>query len=80
MLSSDGTTKVEIHRWAIRQMKIPTSIFSVGLAVVVLYAVNLWLRLGDPQVMAIALSVSGAGMLAASNWLDGARVRIRRTK
>lgn len=61
-------------------MKIPTSIFSVGLAVVALYAVNLWLRLGDPQVMAVALSVSGIGMLAASNWLERARLRIRRTK
>lgn len=61
-------------------MTIPTSIFSVGLAVVALYAVNLWLRLGDPQVMAVALSVSGVGMLAISSWLDGARVRIRRPK
>ena len=58
-------------------MKIPTSIFSVGVAVVALYAVNLWLRLADPQVMAVALTVSGAGMLAATNWLDGARARIR---
>jgi hypothetical protein len=61
-------------------MKIPTGIFSVGLAVVALYAANLWLRLGDPQVMAIGLSVSGVGTLAASNWLDGARVRTRRRK
>lgn len=61
-------------------MKIPTNIFSVGMAVVALYAVNLWLRLGDPQVMAVALSVSGAGMLAVSRWLDGARVRLRRAK
>lgn len=61
-------------------MKIPPSIFSVGLVVVALYAVNLWLRLGDPQVMAIALSVSGVGMLAASSWLDGARVPTRRTR
>ena len=38
-------------------MKIPTGIFSVGLAVVALYAVNLWLRLGDPEVMAIAKHV-----------------------
>ncbi len=60
-------------------MQIPTSIFSVGVAVVALYAVNLWLRLGDPQVMAVALSVSGAGMLAVSRWLDGARLRLRRT-
>lgn len=61
-------------------MKIPTNIFSVGMAVVALYAVNLWLRLGDPQVMAVALSVSGAGMLAVSSWLDGARVRFGRKK
>jgi phosphatidylglycerophosphate synthase len=68
---------VEIHRWAIRPMKILTSIFSVGVVVVALYAVNLWLRLADPQVMAVALAVSGAGMLAATNWLDGARARMR---
>lgn len=61
-------------------MQIPPSIFSVGLAVVALYALNLWLGLGDPHVMAVALSVSGAGMLAAASWLEGARVRIRRTK
>lgn len=58
-------------------MKIPTSIFSVGVVVVALYAVNLWLRLADPQVMAVGLAVSGGGMLAATNWLDGARARIR---
>ncbi len=69
-----------IHRWAIRRMQIPTSVFSVGVAVVALYAVNLWLRLGDPQVMAVALSVSGAGMLAVSTWLDGARGRLHRPK
>lgn len=61
-------------------MKIPTSIFSVGVVVVALYAVNLWLRLADPQVMALALAVSGAGMLAATNWLDGARARLRATR
>jgi hypothetical protein len=61
-------------------MQIPTSIFSVGAAVVALYAVNLWLRLGDPHLMAVALSVCGAGVLAVSTWLDGARVRLRRTK
>jgi hypothetical protein len=61
-------------------MQIPPNIFSVGVAVVALYAVNLWLRLGDPQVMALALSLSGAGMLAVSSWLDGARRHLRRTK
>ena len=61
-------------------MNILTSIFSVGVVVVALYAVNLWLRLADPQVMAVALAASGAGMLAATNWLEGARARIRGTR
>jgi hypothetical protein len=61
-------------------MQIPTSIFSVGAAVVALYAVNLGLRLGDPHLMAVALTVCGAGMLAVSTWLDGARGRLHRPK
>jgi uncharacterized membrane protein len=51
----------------------------VNLIVVSLYAVNLWLRLGDsPNTsFAIALSVIGVGLLALSNWLGGARVRVQ---
>jgi len=50
---------------------------NVTLVVVALYAVNIWLRLGDPSLgIAIALSVTGVGMLAVSSWLDGALVRI----
>jgi uncharacterized membrane protein len=45
---------------------------NVTLVVVALYAVNIWLRLGDPHLaMAIALSVIGVGMLAVSSWLGG---------
>jgi hypothetical protein len=50
---------------------------NVTLIVVALYAVNIWLRLGDPNpAMAIALSVTGVGMLAVSSWLDATLVRV----
>ena len=51
----------------------------VNLIVVSLYAVNLWLRLGDaPSTgFAIALSVIGVSILAVSSWLGGARVRVQ---
>ena len=50
---------------------------NVALVVVALYAVNIWLRLGDPSLaIAIALSVTGVAMLAVSSWLDGALIRI----
>lgn len=47
---------------------------NLTLVVVALYAVNIWLRLGDPQSLALAitLSVTGVGMLALSSW-RGAR-------
>jgi len=46
---------------------------NVALVVVALYAVNIWLRLGDPHLtMAIALSLTGVGMLAVSSWVDHA--------
>jgi uncharacterized membrane protein len=50
----------------------------VNLIVLSLYAVNLWLRLGDPPStgLAIALSVIGVSILAVSSWLGGARVRV----
>jgi len=44
---------------------------NVTLVVVGLYAVNIWLRLGDPNLaLAIPLSVIGVGMLAVSSWLE----------
>jgi uncharacterized membrane protein len=51
----------------------------VNLIVVSLYALNLWLRLGDlPKTgLAIALSVIGVSILAVSSWLGGARVRVQ---
>jgi len=46
---------------------------NVALVVVALYAVNIWLRLGDPHLtMAIALSLTGVGMLAVSSWVEHA--------
>ena len=46
---------------------------NVALVVVALYALNIWLRLGDPHLtIAIALSVTGVGVLAMSSWVDHA--------
>ncbi len=46
---------------------------NLTLVVVALYAANIWLRLGDPHLtMAIALSVTGVGVLAISSWVDHA--------
>jgi len=46
---------------------------NVALVVVALYALNIWLRLGDPHLtIAIALSVTGVGVLALSSWVDHA--------
>lgn len=50
---------------------------NVTLVVVGLYAVNIWLRLGDPNLaFAIALSVIGVGMLAVSSWLETQLARL----
>jgi uncharacterized membrane protein len=50
---------------------------NVTLVVIALYAVNIWLRLGDPASLAIAilLSVTGIGILAVSSWLGGGMPR-----
>ena len=53
---------------------------NVTLIVVALYAVNIWLRLGEPHLAsAIALSVIGVAMLAVSSWLGGGIARPTRT-
>lgn len=50
---------------------------SVTLVVVALYAVNICLRLGEPNLaVAIALSMIGVGMLAASSWLEVRLLRV----
>jgi uncharacterized membrane protein len=51
----------------------------VNLVVVSLYAVNLWLRLGDAPNTgpAIALSAIGVSILAVSSWLGEGRVRVQ---
>jgi hypothetical protein len=50
-----------------------------NLIVTSLYAVNLWLRLGDaPNTgVAIALSVIGVSILAVLSWLGGGRIRVQ---
>src|SRR6185503_2974629 len=49
---------------------------NVSLVVLALYAVNIWLRLGDTHLaMAITLSVIGVGVLAVSSWLGGGMPR-----
>jgi len=49
---------------------------NLTLVVVALYAVNIWLRLGEPNLpIAIALSVTGVGTLAVSSWLGGGMPR-----
>ena len=51
---------------------------NVTLVVVGLYAVNIWLRLGDPNLaIAITLSVIGVSMLAVSSWLEIQLLRVR---
>ena len=50
---------------------------NVTLVVVGLYAVNIWLRLGDPNLaLAITPSVIGVGMLAVSSWLETQLLRV----
>jgi uncharacterized membrane protein len=52
---------------------------NLSLVVLALYAVNIWLRLGDPHLaMAITLSVIGVGVLAVSSWLGGGTPRVPR--
>lgn len=54
---------------------------NVTLVVVALYAVNIWLRLGDPHLaMGITLSVIGVGVLAISSWLGGGTPRVARVR
>jgi uncharacterized membrane protein len=54
---------------------------NITLIVVALYAVNLWLRFGDPASLALAivLSATGVGVLAISSWL-GVEVLRERAK
>jgi uncharacterized membrane protein len=50
---------------------------NVTLVIVGLYAVNIWLRLGDPNLaLAITLSVVGVAMLALSSWLEIQLLRV----
>ena len=54
---------------------------NVSLVVVALYALNIWLRLGDPNLaMAIILSVTGVSVIAVSSWLGGGSPRVARVR
>ena len=52
--------------------KIALGHMAINLTVVVLYAINLWLRInGGSTVSTIGLSVIAIGLLAVSGWLGG---------
>ncbi|HEX8989179.1 MAG TPA: DUF2231 domain-containing protein [Rhodocyclaceae bacterium] len=58
--------------------KIAVTHMSLNLAIVVLYLVNLWLRLGGMESrLPIGLSVLTVLMLAVSGWLGGEMVHVR---
>lgn len=58
--------------------KIALTHMTINLAVVVLYAVNIWLRISSQNNMTltIVLSVIGVCMLAVSGWLGGQMVYV----
>ena len=60
-------------------MTLPGFVTDMTAALVVagLYALNVWLRLGDPESLAlpIALSLTGVGVLAASRFYRDTRAR-----
>ena len=50
---------------------------NVTLVVLALYALNIWLRLGEePAGLAIALSALGVGMLGMASGLEGVLIRL----
>jgi uncharacterized membrane protein len=53
---------------------------TINLIVMALYALNIWLRSGDPAPMGIpiALSVIGVGTLAVWSWFGGKTVHVHR--
>jgi uncharacterized membrane protein len=57
--------------------KIALTHMTINLTVVVLYVVNIWLRLsGHGLTVPIALSVIGVCMIAVSGWLGGQMVHV----
>ncbi len=58
--------------------KIALTHMTINLTVVVLYAVNIWLRIGNPDGLKIPiiLSVFGVCMIAVSGWLGGQMVHV----
>lgn len=58
--------------------KIATIHMAINLTVVVLYAINIWLRAGNPASMSIPilLSIIGVALLFVSGWLGGQMVHV----
>ncbi|MBK5198484.1 MAG: DUF2231 domain-containing protein [Methyloceanibacter sp.] len=58
--------------------KIALTHMTINLTVVVLYAVNIWLRTSGQESMKVSviLSVIGVGMIAVSGWLGGQMVHV----
>jgi uncharacterized membrane protein len=61
-----------------RVRKIAITHMSINLVLVVLYAVNIWLRVSDPADLGlpIVMSVVSVLMLAVSGWLGGEMVHV----
>ena len=57
--------------------KIALTHMTINLTAVVLYAVNIWLRMsGQSMKVPIVLSISGVCMIAVSGWLGGQMVHV----
>jgi uncharacterized membrane protein len=58
--------------------KIALTHMAINLTVVVLYGVNIWLRISDQENrgIPIILSVIGVGMITVSGWLGGQMVHV----
>jgi uncharacterized membrane protein len=70
---------IDLLSLADRQIKrIALIHMTINLVVVVMYAVNIWLRTSDPANMSVPvlLSVIGVGLLAVSGWLGGQMVHV----
>jgi uncharacterized membrane protein len=61
-----------------RIRNIATTHMSINLAVVVLYAINLWMRSAEPPdfLVGMGLSVIGIMLLLVSGWLGGEMVHV----
>jgi uncharacterized membrane protein len=62
--------------------KIALTHMSINLIVVALYAINIWLRAGEPGIkganmsVPVLLSILGVALLCVSGWLGGQMVHV----